>query len=216
MFSKLSDNQITTLVQTVGIAELAEGDVLFTTADAVREVFILQSGRMKLSRVSSDGNEKILELLSAGQSFAEAVLFSESVTYPVNATAISECRVWCIDGIHYRELLRNSSDACFAVMQQMSRRLHLLVREIDLLTLENATTRLISFLLEQAPKGSVKSCEITLDFSKLVLASRLSIKPETLSRILSRLKREGLIQTHDRTISLNDISELRRWMNSSH
>ena len=67
-------------------------------------------------------------------------------------------------------------------MAQMSRRLHWQIAEIDRLTLHNAAFRVIAYLLDQVPSTDLDSSVIHLDTPKHVIASRLSITPETLSR----------------------------------
>jgi hypothetical protein len=105
---------------------------------------------------------------------------------------------------HYAGILRQSTDACFAVMAQMSRRLHWQIAELDRLTLHNATFRVVSYLLDQVPSTHLVTSEIQLDTPKHVIASRLSITPETLSRTFAKLSREGYIDIMDNMIN-NDI-----------
>ena len=86
------------------------------------------------------------------------------------------------DAGYYAGILHQSTDACFAVMAQMSRRLHWQVAELDRLTLHNAASRVVRYLLDQVPSTHLVTSEFQLDTPKHVIASRLSITPETLSR----------------------------------
>jgi CRP-like cAMP-binding protein len=94
-------------------------------------------------------------------------------------------------------------------MAGMTRRLHAKINEINNLTLHNATYRLVVFLLEQLPKDALELAEIHLSTPKSVIASRLSIQPETFSRILTRLSARGLIQVNGNDITLLDVQGLR-------
>jgi CRP-like cAMP-binding protein len=95
------------------------------------------------------------------------------------------------------------------MMGGMSRRIHGLVNEIDRLTLGTACQRLAFYLLEQAKTGQGRSGPtILLDAPKHVIASRIGIKPETLSRILSRLKDEGIVEESGHMLTVLDVEKL--------
>ena len=87
-----------------------------------------------------------------------------------------------------KDMLRESSDASFGLLASMSRRLHMLVNQIESLTLQNATYRLVAYLLEEIPRDVKTSPEVQLTTPKGVIASRLAIQPETLSRSLAELR----------------------------
>ena len=211
LFADLESSDVTAVLQHLGKADLCEGEVLFHQQQPARHFYLLESGQIKLSRISPEGQEKIIELITAGSTFAEAIMFSKSHEYPVSATAIDKCRVWCIDMNHFSSILRLSTSTCFKVMAQMSKRLHAQVAEIDRLTLHNATFRLVSYLLDSLPSTNCGASEVRLDTPKQVIASRLSITPETLSRTFTKLHRDGLIDMKDSVITLNDIDRLRRY-----
>jgi CRP-like cAMP-binding protein len=92
----------------------------------------------------------------------------------------------------------------------MSRRLHMLVNQIESLTLQNATYRLVAYLLDQIPAGVAHSPDLQLTTPKGVIASHLAIQPETLSRILAKLRRGGLIEVEGNHITVRDVAALRR------
>ena len=120
-------------------------------------------------------------------------------------------RVLCFDAQTYIDILRDCTEACFAVMAQMSRRLHGHIAEIDRLTLHSATFRVVCYLLDQVPSTHLGVPEVRLDTPKHVIAAPLSVTPETLSRSFSKLSREGLIEVHDNAITLTDVDKLRRF-----
>ncbi|MBE9561336.1 MAG: winged helix-turn-helix domain-containing protein [Proteobacteria bacterium] len=89
----------------------------------------------------------------------------------------------------------------------MSQRLHMWINEIDQLTLQSATYRLINYLLYQVPDGN-NSYKIEFLIPKHVIASRLSIQPETFSRILNSLNKAELIRVDARTIYIDNVDRL--------
>jgi DNA-binding MarR family transcriptional regulator len=104
-------------------------------------------------------------------------------------------------------MLSESIDVCFQLMAAMSQKMHWLVNEVNRLSLHDATYRLVTFLLDQKPKTSnIIHCKVP----KNVIASRLSIKPETLSRILKKLSDKKLIKTNNNNyIEILDVEQLK-------
>ena len=211
LFSDLNDVQLDTVLRHTRVVDLSEGDILFEQQQPAHDFFMLTSGQIKLARNSADGHEKIIDLISPGHTFAEAILFSGQKVYPVTASAILDSRLLCFDIASYADILHESTDACFAVLAQMSRRLHWYISEIDRLTLHGATFRVVCYLLDHVPSTHRGSSEIRLATPKHAIASRLSITPETLSRSFSKLSREGLLEVHDDAVTLHDVGKLRRY-----
>ncbi len=210
LFSALDDEQLRTVVASMQELNVDEGRKLFEHGQPADKFFLLCEGQVKLYRLSEEGDEKVIEIVRPGQTFAEAVMFMSGKVYPVNADALVKSRLLAFPNAVYKELLRNSVDACFRLMADMSQRLHQRLNEIDSLTLHNATYRLVTYLLGELPEGVLTSTEIVLTTPKHIIASRLSIKPETFSRILTRLARDGLIVVRGNSIVLADLEQLRQ------
>jgi len=207
LLKALNTAQFQALLANASVYDLVEGEFLFQQGQPLEQLFICIEGFIKLFRLTPNGDEKIVEIISAGNSFAEAVLFLGGQQYPVHAVALKPAQVLGINAKQYQQILRSSVDVCFHLMVLMSKRMHWLLTEVDRLTLHNATFRLLSWLLE-APTHA--SNTILLDVPKHVLASRLSIKPETLSRILKRLSEQQLIRVDEQMIELLDRVALQR------
>ena len=213
LFSALDHEQFSLIARHSSVAEMRRGQQLFRTGDPAVNFFYLQQGQLKLTRSSFDGDEKVISVVRAGQTFAEAALFMDAPGgYPVSAIAIEESKALALPGEVIKKLLRNSPETCFRVMAVMSVRLRELVLQIDELTLHNATHRLASYLLSQLPDGAnaAPDNDRKLITPKVVIASRLSIQPETFSRILARLRDEGLVSSEGSSIVVKDAAGLRR------
>lgn len=213
LFQKLDDDQLEIIVQHTQAAVLEDGQVLFEQERPAREIFMLESGQIKLARISPDGHEKVIDLISPGSTFAEAIMFSLQPLYPVTATALRTSRVLCFDTRTYTDILHQSTEACFAIMAQMSCRLHWQIAEIDRLTLHNATFRVVAYLLDQVPSTDRGMSRVQLNIPKHIVASRLSMTPETLSRTFSKLSRDGLIDIDESGMVLKDVGQLRHYAN---
>jgi CRP-like cAMP-binding protein len=210
LFSVLDAAQLATVMNTTRVVRLAEGEGLFDHGQSSRHYFFLRSGQVKLFRSSRDGGEKVIEIIRAGETFAEAVMFmGETKAYPVSAQAIVASELLEFEQISMLRILEQSTPTCMQLMARMSRRLHQQVDEIDRLTLHNATYRLATYLLQQIPRGVLESPELQLTTPKHIIASRLAIQPETFSRILARLAESGCVELHGHSIVLTDIEALR-------
>ena len=209
LFCHLDEGQADHLARHTVACRLKKGEEFFRHGEPAWAFFWLASGLIKLYRLSSSGQEKVLELVRPGDTIGESLLFAGGeVAYPVHAQAVETSEVLAVSLPEFRRVLHNSADAAFELMGRMSRRLHQQFDEIDRLTLHDATYRLVSYLLEQLPPGVVQSPNVCLSTSKHLVASRLSIQPETFSRILKRLAGAGLIEVDGSTIVIRDIPGL--------
>jgi CRP-like cAMP-binding protein len=98
-------------------------------------------------------------------------------------------------------MLRESIDTCFLLLGSMCFRLRGLIREIDALSLDTGTVRTVSYLLQQAPSDQDN---FELQVAKSVIASRLSVKPETFSRILKNLHEKKIVSIDGRNVMIHD------------
>lgn len=210
IFADMTEDRLAQITHTMQGFHLQAGDTLFQQGAPAERFFFVRDGMIKLYRLSPEGDEKIIEIMQPGQTFGEAVLFmGERARYPVNAEAISESHLYGFEQKAFLNLLRESHEACFGLLASMSRRLHMLVNQIDSLTLQNATYRVVMYLLELAPREARPGADIDLAVPKSALASRLAIQPETFSRLLARLRDQGLIEIHGQHVILRDVSGLR-------
>ncbi len=209
LFEALDDSQIEKILATTLKISLPAKTILFERGAQAEYFYMLYSGQIKLFCLSSNGNEKVMEILQSKQTFAEAVMFMPEHIYPVSAEAIDDSEVLRFDMSIYYGILEESHASCFRLLGVMSRRLHSKISDINNLTLHNATYRLIVYLLAQLPDDVTTLSDIHLSTPKNIIASRLSIKPETFSRILLQLSKQGLLKTHSNDITLLDVDGLR-------
>lgn len=209
LLAALAEPEFDAVLAHATVRTLTPGECLFDQGDPCTHFFFVLSGVVKLCRVAPSGEEKVMDLVQCGHYFAEAAMFMGG-RYPVYARALEATRLAALDNRHFLGLLRGNGDLCLRLLSSMSRRMHGLINEIDNLTLHSGAQRVIGYLLEQLPQGVAASPSVRLLMPKHIIASRLGIRPETLSRALAKLRSEHLIDVHDDTIVLNDIEALRR------
>lgn len=208
LFAGLSPEQMQRILTASGVDEVDAGQVLFDRGQPARHFYIVLEGQVNLVLYSKSGEEKIVDINGPGQSFAEAVLFMDGPEYPVSAVAATRSKVARFPNKDYLAVLRESPGTCLRMLGHLSQRLHMRLREIEYLTLESATHRLVRLIEGRLPAGVAGATEVELQESRQELASRLSMKPETLSRILRHLSDAGAIVVHGRTLQVPDRARL--------
>ena len=210
LFARLSDEQLDRVAHHAVRVHLDEGEILFQQTDPADRFYLLMRGQIKLFRLGPSGNEKVIEIVTPLSTFAEALMFLERPTYPVGAQAMQAAEVISIDAGDFLRMLRGSIDTCFMLMGDMSQRLRGLIREIDDLSLSSATCRVAGYLLSKAePDGG----SFDLAVPKQTLASRLSVQPETFSRIVRQLSNQGILAVHGSRVEVSDLDRLRQIAN---
>jgi CRP/FNR family transcriptional regulator, dissimilatory nitrate respiration regulator len=211
LFAALDDEQFDRIERRTLLVSLDANQLLFQRGEPAGNFYLVLEGSVKLALQSRAGDEKIVERLGPGQSFGEALMFVDAPMYPLAAIATDPSVVLAVPNAEYRAVLAESPPTCLRLLADLSRRLHGLVREIEELTLASATNRFVRHVLDLAgslPPGAA-AVTITLPESKQMLASRLAIKPETLSRILRTLNDSGVVAVEGRSIHVPDLDRLR-------
>lgn len=209
LFAGLEQDDFDTLVTSVTPRVLEKGEVLFHRGDPAADFFFVDSGLVELSLIAATGEKKVLEVVGPGRTFAEAVAFMRERRYPVTAEALADCALCQIPNRAYLSLIYENSDACMRLLSDVCRHLHARVREIENLTIANARSRLASYLLDHVVETNDDEATVRLELPRHVIASRLSIAPETLSRLLRGMVDEGILTVEDRVIFVHSLARLR-------
>ncbi len=149
-----------------------------------------------------------MEIIHPGQTFAEAVMFLQHNVFPVCAEALEPVHLVSVPNAPMLQALSENPRACMHLLGHLSVRLHQRLGELETLTLQNATQRFALYLVQQLENRAVERAEIDLQLPKRLIAARLSMQPETLSRIIGKLREEGLVDVHGRHVSIPSVGAL--------
>lgn len=214
LFQELTADQIAHIAAQAREKRLAKGEMLFQKGDPSRGFYVIVFGQLKLAFPSSSGNEKVVDILGPKQSFGEAVMFMDR-PYPVFAEAISDTLLLHVAKDTVFELLQSDPSFARHMLAGLSMRLHSLVQDVESYSLRSSAQRVIGYLLQHCPNEGNGNCEgsidITLPTSKQIIASRLNLTPETLSRIFHDLAEARLITVQGKQITINDLKRLREY-----
>lgn len=209
MFSELQPAQIDQLANGTRLLDIARGGTLFNRGDRAHGFYLLLEGQIKLGVISPQGDEKVIGLIQPGQSFGEAVLFLER-SFPIYAQATVDSKVLLITREAIFDILDNDVTVVRRMLAGISARNRQLVNDIESISLQNSTQRLIGYLLQMST-DSPNPGRLLLPASKLTIASMLNITPETLSRVMLRLNSAGLIEVNGKEIVITNVDGLRNF-----
>ena len=212
LFQELAPDQIAVLETACRERRLSKGEMLFQKGDLLKGFYVVVFGQIKLAFPSSQGNEKVMQIVGPRQSFGEAIMFLGRPC-PIFAEGLVDSLLLHINSGPVFDLLE--TDPLFArrMLAGLSMRLHSLVQDVETYSLRSSAQRVVGYLLQQCPQEG--ACEGTFDISlptsKQVIASRLNLTPETLSRIFHDLTVNGLIGVSGKQITINNVKRLREF-----
>lgn len=210
LFSALTPEQIEPLAAASRERRLAKSEMLFQKGDPAKGFYVVVAGQIKLAFPSAQGNEKVVEVINPQQSFGEAVMFMDR-PFPVFAEALVDTVLIHIGKDAVFDLLARDPSFARRMLAGLSMRLHSLIADVETYSLRSSAQRVIGYLLQHGPEDAPGKVEIVLPTSKQVIASRLNLTPETLSRIFHDLIEAGLIDVHGRQVTVRDLARLRQF-----
>ena len=208
LFSDLPDSLIAQLSSASGLKQAARDEILFSDGEPAHSFFVVGTGRVKVFKMSPDGKEQILLIANPGDTFAEAAMFAGG-NFPASAQALTDSELVAISRDKFVALVRKSPDLGLSIIARFAELLRKMTRLVEEISLNDVTTRLAHHLcgFVDSKTGRLKA-RITLAEKKTTLASQLGTIPETLSRSLAKLTREGVIRVDGRTIEILDPDRL--------
>ena len=166
------------------------GTTIFAQDDPAEAIFVVIEGWVKLYRIAQSGAEAIVGVFTKRHSFGEAAALRGG-RYPVYAETVTETTLLRIDARDLLDLLRSQPEVSIAMLTATYAHLHGLIAQIEQLKARTAPQRVAEFLLDLT-KCKVGPCAVTLPYDKVLIAGRLGMKPESLSRAFSRLRNHGV------------------------
>lgn len=211
LFNGLASEEIARIARGTREIHASKGDILFHKGDPCNGFHLLVYGQIKLAFTSSQGTEKVVEILGQGQSFGEALMFLEK-PYIVFAQALTDSLLLHVSKAAVFEELQRDHNLCRKMLAGMAMRLHELMNDVESYSLHSGKQRIIGYLLRELSDDELNGINIaiTLPTNKGVIASRLNLTQEHFSRILHELTELGLIVVEGRKIHIPSVANLRK------
>lgn len=208
LFASLPERLAETLLARANVQEYDRGATIFLQGDPADHVHVVLDGWVKLYRISPSGSEAVVGVFTRGRSFGEAAAFRGDA-YPVAAEAVTECRLLQIRASLILEAMKAHPELCIAMLAATFRHLQGLVTQVEQLKAQTGAQRVAEFLLDLCPV-TAGACTVRLPYDKVLIAGRLGMKPESLSRAFTRLRDSGVHVKHNHA-AITDVARLREY-----
>ncbi len=211
LLKSLPEHHIETLLSHAIWRKYDRGETIFLQEEKAKAVHVVLAGWVKLFRMSPSGAEAVVSVFTRGESFGEAVAL-RNVPYPVSAEAVSACEIMHIPSPVLLSLMREDPEIGVSILAATFTHLHSLVAQLEQLKAQTGAQRVAEFLLNLCEEDA-GTCDVELPYDKMLIAGRLGMKPESLSRAFSRLRPMG-VKINRNHAEIADIRNLRDYAES--
>lgn len=207
LFSALPPESLPAMLCEARVVRHVRGHKLFRQGDEARVLRVLLEGQVGLTG-SVEGGETVVEILDSGEAFIIAAVLTGK-PFLMGATALTPCRVLELPRQPLLDAIMGSPDLALAMLTSLARHFRQLVREVKALKLQTASQRLAAYLLSLTTKrrGSVI---LRFPHNKGVIAQRVGVRAETLSRVFASLRDQGVV-VDGHTVAIVDVARLGRF-----
>ena len=203
-FEGATPSRLRALTEQARRFRVSSDETIFIEGELAAGMWVIERGSVKVFKINLDGDEHILHLLGAGNTFNE-IASLDGGPNPANAAALSAVNGWLIPTDAIRALLAGDGELALRVIGLLARRVHALVGQIEDLALYSVTIRLARFLLKQAEDPALSGPGVT----RASIAAHLATTPESISRSLRSLEESGAIRFDRHQIIVVDDALLR-------
>ena len=195
LFAGLKEDDLKRIRAIASLRHIEKKEVLFSDGEEAKGFYVILSGKVKLFKVSPEGKEQILHIVSAPDAFAEAALFLEG-TYPAFAEAMTDAQLLYFPKRDFIQLIEKNPQLSINIIVTLSQFLKRFASLIEELSLKEVSSRIAKYVVDLSIKSSKEGKslkEVELDLSKTQLALKLGTISETLSRTLAKMKAKRII-----------------------
>jgi CRP/FNR family transcriptional regulator len=208
----LNDQEFAELERRIVSRQYGPAEMVFSEGDPCAGLFIIERGHVRIFKSSPNGREQVLAIDGPGQSIAELPVF-DGGNYPASATAVSELTLLFLSKQDFRALCVQYPEIALKVLRVIGARLRRLVGIIEELSFTTVRHRLVALLLRLARTEGAREgnkVTVTLPAHNQELAAQIGTVRELVSRNMSRLQQEELIEIDGRTVVIRDLAALQR------
>lgn len=212
LFCQFSDDDFDRVLQQSRLVTVRARELLYRQDTDAHHFYFVVSGGMRLYRLDATGCDRTLDGLTPGDCFAEVMIYAEPARYVCYAEALKTSEVLMIPIPAYRDMLSLCPNYAESALRHYATRAVASFHHLEIMTLQSAKDRLVRYLLDLLPAAPADKRAVELPLPKCLVASRLAMQPETLSRVLHELKTSGLIRVDRGRVFIKDPARLFRAM----
>jgi len=217
IFSSLSEPEFAFLSSHLLQRKYKSGELIFGEGDPCTGLYVVQSGHVRIFKSSAGGREQVLTIDGPGSSIAELPVF-DGGNYPASAQAVSDSTLLFFSRQDFQTLCLQHPQVALKVLRVIGGRLRRLVGIIEELSFTTIRHRLIALLVRLGKTNGARhgdSVRLTLPANNTELAAQIGTVRELVSRNLSRLQSEGLIQMDNRELEIPSLARLQAELEDS-
>lgn len=217
IFSGLSEQEYGFLTPRMVQRRFQGGEIIFNEGDACAGLYLVQSGNVRIFKSSAGGREQVLAIDGPGSSIAELPVF-DGGNYPASAQAVNECSLLFLSRQDFQALCLQHPQVALKVLRVVGGRLRKLVGIIEELSFTTVRHRLIALLVRLAKSGGSRNGDavtVLLPANNSELAAQIGTVRELVSRNLSRLQADGLIEVDNRDLKISSLKKLEAELESA-
>lgn len=217
IFSSLSEQEFAFLAPRLVQRHFEAGQLIFSEGDACAGLYVVQAGNVRIFKSSAGGREQVLTIDGPGNSIAELPVF-DGGNYPASAQAVTDCRLIFFSRQDFQALCLQYPQVALKVLRIVGARLRRLVGIIEELSFTTVRHRLIALLVRLGKADGPREGDavtVTLPMNNSELAAQIGTVRELVSRNLSRLQAEGLIDVDNRTLQIPSLKRLEAELQAS-
>jgi CRP/FNR family cyclic AMP-dependent transcriptional regulator len=186
------------------------GQLVFNEGEPCSGLYVVASGHVRIFKTSASGREQVLSVDGPGSSVAELPVF-DGGNYPASVAVVDESVLLFVSKEDFQELCLTHPEVALKVLRVVGARLRRLVGIIEELSFTTVRQRLAALLLRLAHREGKRTSggiTIMLPDSNQEIASQIGTVRELVSRNLSRLQSEGVIEIGDRKVTIRDLKRI--------
>ena len=211
LFGGLDEKELRALGERAVEQKLARGEILFTAGEEARGLFVIVEGALRAFRESLDGREQVIHVERAGATIAEVPMFDDGA-YPSTVAAEEDSIVLFIDKRDVRNLCLSHPSIALAALKLLAGRLRRCAELVEALSLHEVDQRLARLLLSEGrTRGRRVNNGVVFELllTNQQIAARIGTVREVVSRALSRLQQNELIEVSGRVVTILDEEPLK-------
>ncbi len=190
--------------------EFPRGTVLFRDGEPGKEMYVVQSGRVTISKRVGEV-EKILTTLGPGEFLGEMAILNAKPR-SATATCVEDSRLLVIDAKTFEAMIRGNAEIAIRMIKKLADRLQETNEQVENLLLSDASTRVVHFLATAAEKVAPGPAGHKLDVLPRELAGRVGVKPEQADEALLKLLKAKIVSVHPDGLVVPDVEKLRHFL----
>ncbi len=190
--------------------EFPAGTVLFREGEIGREMFVVQSGRVNISKTVGDV-EKILSSLGPGEFLGEMAILNNKPR-SATATCAEASKLLVIDAKTFEAMVRSNAEIALRMIKKLADRLQEANEQIENLLLDDASARVAHFLATAAERGARTPAGQKIDILPKELAGRVGVKPEQADEALAKLVKARIVSVQTDGFLVPDPAKLRHFL----